>query len=145
MVNPIIEFIKQKGGWLFQKRVTLTNHDYPYYDYYQYENTEEEGSVDVHYVCGQENVNKDGDQHKYFVSKRMLIWCEDAGTVIRLNHNNNAAITLKYSIWLDTWDLMFYAIELHTNIADIYATVAALDTIHIYCEGVLPEETRDAE
>lgn len=145
MSNPIIEFFKQKGGWMFQKRTTNTNHSYPYHDYKALNIAVIDDEAEAHYVVGESNTDKRGDQHKKFVSKRMIITSTNVLAYIRLNHSGNIEIPLEVFTLDGTAEATYYRREFHTNITDVFVRVESSASVHIYCEGVLPEETRDAE
>ena len=131
--------------WKFVRIVHSTNHEYPYHDYKELVNEDEENSAIFHYVCGEGNVAAHGDQHKYFVSKRMLIWAMHPETYVQLNDSKNVAINIPLKFYDFTALQGVAEIELHTNINEIFVTVPAAKTVYVYCEGVLPEEARDAE
>lgn len=145
MSNPIINFIKQKAGWVFQKRVTSTNHDYPFHDFKSYENEEEEDSIIVCYRVGEGNVNAQGDQHKYFVAKRLLVYSADGQPYVRFNHSNNVTIPVSLIASDSAGGNFTWFMEFHANINIVWIVVPAQAQVNIYCEGVLPEEARDAE
>lgn len=130
---------------MFQKRVTSTNHDYPFHDFVMIDATEESNPIVFHYVVGQGNVAQQGDQHKYFVSKRLIIWTDRSGLTLRLNHANNVLITPPLVLIDDAAGESMWRLEFHTNINEVFVNIDDGNTAYIYCEGVLPEETRDAE
>jgi hypothetical protein len=94
------------------------------------------------YAVGENNLNAHGDQSKRFVAKRTIFTSLVGVTVIHLNDSRNVAI-----IPIQNMDAIntIYELELHTNIANVTYEVPIGATLYMYFEGVLPEETRDAE
>ncbi|NVM22646.1 MAG: hypothetical protein HWN68_12815 [Desulfobacterales bacterium] len=112
-------------------KIKVFNHDYPYHDYKKFTDTDN-GSV---YVVGDANKYLEGDQHKNFISKDTIIYCDGAAT-IRLNNAENVLIDVIAAVILN----------LECNIKSIHiVTVEAEKTLYVWMEGVLPEETRYAE
>ena len=111
--------------------VILTNRDYPYHDYHSDTTT----ATYQTYTVGEKNIDREGDQKKLFISKSLLIMAT-TNTYIKLNHSGNVIITLLANNWY----------EFKSNIIRVmYAYVQEAGTIYIIPEGVLPDESRDAE
>lgn len=142
--KDLIEFWKDRL-WRFFRVIVSTNRDFPYHDYVEIENEDEENELKSHYVVGTATLDCHGDQSKRFVSKRALIWCESSAATIRINHANNPEINLPLKFVLAAPPMSIFEIELHTNISSIYYTIPAEYKLYMYFEGVLPEEARDAE
>lgn len=121
------------GGsiWNTIKAVFTANRDYPYHDAV----TISDGSEPVVYQVGTNNQNANGDQQKRFVSKSTLIY-SDVECTIRFNDSGNTPIT----ILAET----YYTFK--SNVTFVYVSaIASQGTLYMYFEGVLPQETRDAE
>lgn len=131
--------------WKFVRIVHSANHDYPYHDYFELKNENEQDTLKTMYTVGTGNVNAHGDQSKRFVSKRMLIWQEIEAVNFRLNDSRNVLITTPIRTPDGVVAMPVYGIELHANINVVYLEIPPERIAHIYCEGVLPEEARDAE
>lgn len=117
--------------WSIIKAVFTSNRDYPYHDY----TTIADGSEPAHYQVGTNNVDANGDINKRFVSKSTLLICDGACTV-RLNSPDNTPMVLLADV----------AYTFKSNITHIYVTgIESQCTLYCYFEGVLPQETRDAE
>lgn len=111
--------------------ITLTNRDFPYHDFVSYD----DGDEPVSYRVGHNNVQAHGDQSKYFVSKRTLVY-SDATGYIRFNHSDNVQITIHGEHWY----------EFHNNVTRVFVdTIGAEASLDLIFEGVLPDEARDAE
>ena len=107
------------------------NHDYPYHDYKAFTDSDN----GTFYTVGDANKYIDGDQHKNFVSKDTIFYCDGVAT-IRLNNAENVLITIPAAL----------VVNLECNIHKIHIiTVAADKTLYVYMEGVLPEECRYPE
>lgn len=143
-VQRVIEAL-DSGIFKFIKAVFSANHDYPFHDYKKVQNPDEENRQVMQYVVGEGNKDINGNQHKLFVSKRMLIWTYDNDTTIRLNDTNNVEIDLPLKIYTDSENEIMFAIELRTNISKVFISLAAEKNCYVYCEGVLPQETRNPE
>lgn len=142
--NGIVEFWKDRL-WRFFRVIALTNRDFPYHDYFELTNEDEENDLNGCYQVGTSNVDKQGDQHKRFVAKRTVIWADTPSTSVRLNDSKNVEVFLPI-IFIDVAsNNLRYGLECHANINEIHYTIPAEGTISIYCEGVLPDEARDAE
>ena len=76
-----------------------------------------------------------GDQKKLFLSKSLLVFCT-TNTYVRFNNANNVIFTILANTWY----------EFMSNIYAVHhAYVADAGTIHLYPEGVLPQEARRPE
>lgn len=127
------KLIKKLGEdvWNIIKAVFTANRDFPYHDF----TSIADGEEPKNYVVGTNNRNANGDQQKTFVSKSTLI-ISDVECTVRFNDTGNVAQT----ILADT------CYEFKSNIKNVYVSAIATDgTIYMYFEGVLPQETRDAE
>jgi hypothetical protein len=131
--------------WRFFRAVFSANHDYPYHDFAVIDNSQGGDPVTAMYAVGTNNVNAHGDQSKRFVSKHANIWTNDPTTVVRFNDSRNVPIVLPLIFGIVEPEMATYEKEFYTNIAAVYYTVPAGKTLWMYFEGVLPEETRDAE
>lgn len=138
--------------WLPIKAIFSANHDYPYHDQASIINPDEENKLLYHYHVGQNNLSANGDQSKTFVSKRMIIthystthWTQGISVTIRLNHSQNTIVYLSPKIIDAVNDIYIWEKEIRTNVTDVYIVIPEEESIMIYCEGVLPQETRDAE
>jgi hypothetical protein len=129
------------GIWQFVRLVLSANHDYPYHDYFEFEN-EGEDDVDVPYVVGSNNVDAHGTQRKLFTAKRTLLWSRYP-IDFRLNSANNVLIEMKRH--QEVLEDRLYQMELHTNISIIIFKVPGGCTINAYFEGVFPDEARNPE
>lgn len=131
--------------WRFFRAVFSANRDYPYHDYVLAENESEDDPLQVVYAVGSGNVDVHGDQSKRFVSKRMLLWTTDDFVHFRLNDSRNVRIPIPVASPDGVTAPIIFAIELHANINTVYVDLPTESELHIYCEGILPEEARDAE
>ena len=107
------------------------NHDFPYHDY----ETDTTAVLDKTYIVGENN--KLQGQKKLFVSKSTLIICTEACHV-HFNEAANVMINIIANV-----PYTFYS-----NIHAIYygrTQGQASGTMHIYVEGVLPQEARRPE
>lgn len=143
-VQRLIEALETRL-WKFIRIVHSANRDFPYHDFKEIENDDEEDTKTLHYIVGDGNVNKHGNQFKRFVSKRMIIWTREPDTIIKLNHLNNVDIQIPITIFDSGASLFQFTIELRTNIREIWVTLASQGVAWIYCEGVLPQEARNPE
>lgn len=105
--------------------------DYPYFDFHQFDDTEEPAI----YWVGTDNKDRDGTQKKLFVSKSTLIY-SDVACTIRFNGPNNVLTPIPANTWF-------------TFVSDIYAlvvvTIADGGYLLAYFEGVLPQDSRCPE
>lgn len=127
--------------WQFWRAVFSANHDYPYHDYFYYDNQVGD-PVDVPYAVGSNNVDAHGTQRKRFTAKRTLLWTVTQVS-FRLNSPNNVLIPIKVHQLLEEGFVL--QMELHTNISSIIFTIPAGGVIYAYFEGVLPDEARFPE
>ena len=121
----------EAGLWKVVKVIIGANREFPYHDF----KTLDDGDEPVVYQVGKTQVDLQGDQKKFFVSKSTLI-ISDVTCTIRFNSTDNAPITIRPNIYY----------EFLSNISKVY--VSAIGTggyIDMAFEGVLPQETRDAE
>lgn len=137
-------------GWLASnlfkhlKVVIQANRDYPYHDFHLFTH-EEASAMWLQWNIGEGNINSGGDQKKRFVSKRLILW-SDQELIFRLNDRNNVSITAKPIYFYDGSEVSTaYEIEIHTNVSIVYVYCASEKYYYAYAEGVLPQETRDAE
>lgn len=125
--------IKCLEAGLFQPiRVILgANKSYPYHDFVTFDDTDEPCS----YRVGRNQLNLRGDQQKLFVSKETGV-ISDVECTIRFNDANNTPITIRANT-----PMVF-----ESNISMVYVTaIGAGGYIDFHFEGVLPQETRDAQ
>lgn len=128
--NRIVSIINA-GIIRFLNIVTLANRDYPYHDFVTYEDGEEP----IAYRVGTNNQAVQGDQSKLFVSKSTMI-LSDVECTVRFNHTANTPITIRASVQY----------EFMSNIVMVYVSaIATGGYIDLGFEGVLPDESRDAE
>jgi len=107
------------------------NRDYPYHDFVTFD----DGDEPIEYPVGKNNKDAFGDQKKLFVSKSTMV-LSDVECIIRFNNTENTPITIR----ADT------QYEFFSNISSVYVSaIGAQGHIDIGFEGVLPQETRDAE
>lgn len=120
---------KLKSGIItFINAVILANRDYPMDDCHIDVMT----AVYQQYVVGDNNMDANGTQHKFFVSKSTLIF-STVNYYVKFNSANNVIHPLLANTWY----------HFHHNIREIhYRDPLATGTIHIHCEGVLPQEVR---
>lgn len=139
-----IEVWLQSNLFKHLKLVTQTNRDYPYHDYHVfYQETGD--AVWLQWNIGEDNLNAHGDQKKMFVSKRLILWSATA-LLFKLNSMNNVTITAKPIYYFDGSEAAnAYEIEIHTNVSTVFVYAASEGEYFGYAEGVLPQETRDAE
>lgn len=120
-----------KGIWHIIKAVFTANRDYPYHDY----ETATMTATYVLYSVGENNKDKHGSQSKLFVSKSTLIYVTQEADV-KFNDTNNVEIDILPNTWY----------EFLCNISRIFYKYSDTEgTIYIYCDGVLPQETRGSE
>lgn len=130
-LNYIVTKLKS-GVLTFINAIILANREYPYHDHVIYE----AGVEPISYVVGSANVSANGSQRKLFVSKSTLIYCNKDITV-RFNDANNVLVTIPAAVT---------PIEFHSNIYNIIiVSIGVQGTLHIWCEGVLPDEARSSE
>lgn len=131
--------------WHFVRVIHSANHDYPYHDFVKIVNESSQDALVGSYNVGQANLNKQGDQHKLFVSKITNIFAGSSGTTIKLNDSKNVAIDLPIIIAETATSPRVYGKEFHTNISVVYYSISPGDVLYMHFEGVLPQEARDAE
>jgi hypothetical protein len=143
-IQRIIEALDARL-WKFIRIVHSSNHDYPYHDYVTIDNSQGSGILEGVYAVGSSNVDAHGDQSKRFVSKRANMWYEVADTHVHFNDSRNVPISFPPIAWDAEGEPIYYEKEFYTNIAAVYYSIVQGDILHMYFEGVLPEEARDAE
>lgn len=131
--------------WQFIRAIISANHDYPYHDYIQIDNESESEELDSVYIVGTSNVNRRGDQKKRFISKQMWIAVTNEDDEIHLNHKDNVTIYPYLTAQHSNLGSGINWMRINTNVSDVYYTIQPQSSILIYCEGVLPQEARDAE
>jgi hypothetical protein len=144
LVQRIIAAL-EAGLWKFVRIVHSSNRDYPYHDYVDLYNPDDDNARLMPYAVGTSNVNLHGDQSKRFVSKRMLIWTTVDSIPVHFNDPRNVAIVLPIRTPDGTTAAITYGMEFHANINAVFVLIPIRTHVYIYCEGVLPEEARDAE
>lgn len=142
-IQRIIEALDAKL-WKFIRIIHSANHDLPYHDYVYLINTTGDTLNGV-YKVGANNVDKHGDQSKFFVSKRANIWTDNDATTVQFNDSRNVAIALPPTLVDPTASFWLYKKDFYTNIAVVYYSLPNNSSLWMYFEGVLPEEARDAE
>lgn len=117
--------------WHIIRAVFTANRDFPYHDY----ETATLTATYVPYSVGENNKDKHGTQSKLFVSKSTLIYSTVEADV-KFNDTNNVEIDILPNTWY----------EFLCNISQIFYKYSEEEgTIDIYCDGVLPQETRRSE
>lgn len=112
------------------KVILGANRSYPYHDFVSFDDGEEP----AFYKVGKNNVDVQGDQSKFFVSKSTLI-LSDVECTIRLNSTENTPITIRANTYY----------EFLSNIRCVYVTaIGANGYIDFGFEGVEPQEVRSA-
>lgn len=137
--------ILNENIWLPIKAIFASNRDFPYHDYIEIDNSQSEDELSGSYQIGTANVNLHGDQMKRFVAKRTLIYADYLGATVKFNNSNNVEIPLIETVIGVDGAVYRYKGEYHCNITTIYYTIPDGTILQIYTEGVLPQETRDAE
>lgn len=120
-----------RGIIAFVNIVTLAHRDWPYHDFETATTTEAYQT----YAVGENNLGRNGDQTKRFVSKSLLIFCTTNSYVV-FNNRSNVVQTLLANTW---YEFMSNIYVVH------YAYVTSEGTIYLQPEGVLPQEARRPE
>lgn len=130
----VLDYIASKirsGVIAFVNMVSLANRDYPYHDYHDDTMTDERQI----YRVGENQIGRNGDQHKQFVSKSTLILAT-TNALVTFNNSRNVVQTLLANNYY----------EFKSNIHMIlYEYESAEGTIYIHCEGIAPNEARRPE